>query len=219
MNNGIPKALLCDVDGTLINSIPYHNESFMQLFRDLGLRFSKRKIMTVMRMPSEEIYTRLRVKKLTGLNLKSFITIRRNYYYRLIEDRDIVFDRVYETLDLLKSYKMKLAIATNSSRKTTRKQVPRKLKRYFKVVLTYDDVEEGKPDPQMLTLALRKLRVQAKDSIFVGDSKYDVVAANELNIKFIGVTTGVSTRKNLEENGAYEVVKRFSDIDEIIIPR
>lgn len=219
MNRVTPKALLCDVDGTLVDSIPYHNESFVQLFKDLGTSITKKRIRAVLRMPSEEIYVRLKVKKLTGLNLQSFINIRRNYYYRIIEDKDIVFDGVYETLDLLKEHKIKMGIATNSSRKTTRKQVPRRLMRYFKVVYTYDDVEEGKPDPEMIEKTLKRLRVPASNAIYVGDSKFDVIASNELGVRFIGVTTGVSTRKSLKENGAFKIVRRFSDIDEIILPR
>lgn len=206
------EAIIFDVDGTLINSIPYHNKSFIKLFSDFGLKLNKEQILSVMRLPTEEIYVKLKVKSLLGINLQPFLKIRRRYYYKLIKGKNLVFPHVYEILGKLKKI-YKLAIATNSGLTTTRKQCPKKLLDLFDAVITFDDVKNGKPHPEMLEKVLKILKVKSSETVFVGDSVLDVIAANELSIKFIGVTTGTSSRKVLEENGAQFVLKNLSQLE------
>jgi len=206
------KAIIFDVDGTLVDSIPYHNESFIKLFSDFGFKLNKKKLRSVMRLPTDDIYVKLRIKSLFGINLQPFIKIRRNYYYRLIKGKDLVFPHLYEVLRRLEK-KYRFAIATNSSISTTRKQCPKKLLDLFDVILTFDDVKHGKPHPEILEKVLKILKVKTNEVVFVGDSVFDVIAANELSIKFIGVTTGISNKRIMLENGAVCVLKSLNQLE------
>jgi len=209
------KAILFDLDGTIINSIPLHDKSLRQIFASLGVKISKQKIHAMLRLPTEEIYFKLGVKKKTGLNFQPFNSFKRNVYYGMIKGKDITLPGVEKALRAL-GKKYALAIVTNSSRKTVHASTPPQILNLFDAVVTYDDVRHGKPYPEPLRKALRKLGVKPKEAVFVGDSYYDAIACNELNMRFFGVLTGVSTAKELRDNGAWAVMKSAKELPKFL---
>jgi phosphoglycolate phosphatase-like HAD superfamily hydrolase len=64
---------------------------------------------------------------------------------------------------------------------------PFKLSGFFEVLVTADDVQKSKPDPEGINLAMRRIKVDANDSMYVGDSPADIVAG-----KRAGVLTGAA---------------------------
>lgn len=209
------KAILFDLDGTIINSIPLHDKSLRQIFARLGVKMPKKKIHAMLRLPTEEIYFRLEVKKKTGLNFQPFNSFKRNVYYEMIKGRDITLPGVESALRML-GKKYRLAIVTNSSRKTVHKSTPPRILNLFGAIVTYDDVRHGKPCPEPIRKALGRLGVKPKEAVFVGDSYYDAIACNELNMRFFGVLTGVSTAKELRDNGAWAVMKSARDLQKFL---
>ncbi|MEW6295341.1 MAG: HAD-IA family hydrolase [Candidatus Diapherotrites archaeon] len=207
------KAILLDLDGTLIDSIPLHIESFHELFEFHKKKISRRKIRSVVRLPSDDIYVKLHAKKILGLSLNEFIFERRHFYYSLIRGRSLLFPHAFELLKELKKKKFLLALVTNSSRITTVKSTPKKALGLFDVVVAYDDVKKGKPDPKPVLLALKKLHVKAGEALMAGDSVYDMTASRKAGVKErIGVVTGVSSRKELMEKGARIIINDLVEL-------
>jgi len=58
---------------------------------------------------------------------------------------------------------------------------------YFQAVVTPDDVTQGKPDPEMLLEACRRLEVQPSRTVFVGDTDSDVRAGRAAGCTVIGI--------------------------------
>jgi len=67
------------------------------------------------------------------------------------------------------------------------------------------DAEESKPSPDILEAALEAADLAAEDTVFVGDSVWDVHASAELGIPTIGLTCGGTSEAELREAGAEEV--------------
>src|SRR4051794_11447854 len=65
-----------------------------------------------------------------------------------------------------------------------------------------DDVEESKPDPDIVETALRKGEVDRSAALFVGDTVWDVVAARKAEVDCIAVLTGGIAEHDLREAGA-----------------
>jgi len=87
--------------------------------------------------------------------------------------------------------------------------------------LTSDDTEESKPDPELLEKAMAS--VDATCSILVGDSVWDVEAANQAGIATVGVLSGGYSEDALRAAGATWVFEDPADVlahlDQILLPR
>ncbi|MFJ4715547.1 HAD family hydrolase [Streptomyces sp. NPDC088785] len=76
-----------------------------------------------------------------------------------------------------------------------------------------DDVEEGKPAPEPVEHALELAGARAEDSVFVGDSVWDMRAASRAGVTPVAVLSGGVSRAALEEAGAAEV---YADTAELL---
>jgi HAD superfamily hydrolase (TIGR01509 family) len=79
------------------------------------------------------------------------------------------------------------------------------LRAAFDVVITSSDVEASKPDPDVLEAALEKLGLPPEACALVGDTVYDAETARRAGVPFVGVTTGVWAEEELERAGAAAV--------------
>jgi HAD superfamily hydrolase (TIGR01509 family) len=75
-----------------------------------------------------------------------------------------------------------------------------------------DDVERTKPAPDILQVALDKAGLSPSDVVFVGDAVWDCIAANKLDIPFVGLTCGGTSEAELREAGAAEVWRDPGDL-------
>ena len=85
-----------------------------------------------------------------------------------------------------------LAVATNRGKSILAILDHFELQKFFSVVVTSHDVEQPKPAPDMLFLAVEKLRVEAEFCLFIGDSELDKAAAAAANMQFAGYGGGVN---------------------------
>lgn len=204
------KAVLFDLDGTLIDSIPFHIESFLELFDSFGVKLSCSRICSLIRLPSSEIYKKLEAKKLLGLNRKEFISERQKFYYSLIKGKNLLFPGSFEVVEKLKKKGFIVVLVTNSSKKTMLHSTPKKFLSLFDSIVCFDDVKKGKPSPDPFLLAMKKIKAKPFQCIVVGDSVLDVISAKRAGIKnVVGVSTGVSSEKELKEKGAKVIVKNL----------
>jgi HAD superfamily hydrolase (TIGR01509 family) len=75
-----------------------------------------------------------------------------------------------------------------------------------------DDVEHGKPDPQLVGLAVRKLGISAGQAVMIGDTPYDAEAASAAGIAAAGLLTGGFAKEALVEAGCFAVVSELRDL-------
>jgi HAD superfamily hydrolase (TIGR01509 family) len=79
-------------------------------------------------------------------------------------------------------------------------------------IITRDQVERAKPDPDLFLAAAAKLRVDLTDSIVVGDSVWDLLAARRARALGVGVLSGGYGQDELERAGAYRVYQDPYDL-------
>jgi HAD superfamily hydrolase (TIGR01509 family) len=90
-----------------------------------------------------------------------------------------------------------VAVATNNSRDAALRSLEvAGLMRYVDVVVSRDEVERMKPDPQMILRAVRECRSTLNGTVHIGDSYVDVLAARDAGVLSMAVLGGVS---NLED--------------------
>jgi phosphoglycolate phosphatase-like HAD superfamily hydrolase len=79
-------------------------------------------------------------------------------------------------------------------------------------IITRDQVEQAKPDPDLFLAAAAKLRVDIANSIVVGDSVWDLLAARRARASGVGVLSGGYGQDELERAGAYRVYQDPYDL-------
>ena len=79
-------------------------------------------------------------------------------------------------------------------------------------VVTRDQVAHAKPDPDLFLAAAERLGVDVADSVVVGDSVWDLLAARRARALGIGVLSGGYGREELERAGAYRVYEDPADL-------
>ncbi len=191
------RGIIFDLDGTLIDSTPYHLQAFKMLLKDYGFTAPKRKILKLVGMSTLDILERLGRLKKSGLRLADLREERHYYYFKLIGQREIEFAGATKAVRKLKKQGYKIAIATGSSNIIYFHSTKKKFRELFNSVITIDDVANGKPAPDCLLLAAARLGLRPEDCIVVGDSKYDRFSAKAAGMDFIGVLCGIGSRKEL----------------------
>lgn len=177
------KSILFDMDGVLVDSI----EAWFRLFNKTLKHFGK-----------EEFAWEIFLNKVWGgpieRDVKEFFgkplgDVKKFYFdnFEFFKENLRLFPNTKETLTILKNKKLKLGLVTNTPKKQTYKLLNHlKLKEYFDVIVGGDEVEHGKPAPDIILLACRRLGVKPGDSIYVGDTNVDIIAGKKAGCFTIG---------------------------------
>jgi pyrophosphatase PpaX len=122
-----------------------------------------------------------------------------------------------ETLKELQKMNLKIGICTTSSEKAANYILQRfKIDGFFKVIVSRDKVKNVKPHTEQIELALKKLGVNSKATMIVGDSVVDMQSAKELKAIAVGLTSGLSTTEQLMNNGANYIITSLNDLPVLI---
>ena len=198
---GMVKAVIFDWDGTLADTKRAVVQSFQKVLGEAGCRVSDEFIERRMGIGTKktiieafgECRMRLDVSTLEKL-AKEKIRIQAELTHIVT-----LLEGATELLEALQG-KTKIALATMSSRKVVEKLLPeKKIESYFDVVVTADEIDKPKPDPEVFLVSAAKLGVKPEDCVVVEDSIFGVKAAKAAEMKCIAVSSGVYSREELEE--------------------
>ena len=207
--------IIFDLDGTLIDSLPYHFLAFKDLLLEHGIKINDDYLKKLIGMPTADILQNLQKKFKFSENVQDLREERRFHYFKFLGNRDIVFPGVKETLTKMNPH-YKLAVATGSSKIIFSHSTDREFQKIFDLIVTINNVKKGKPHPAQFILAAKKMRVKPKECVIVGDSIYDVLAAKRARMDFIGVTTGYNSRRKLVKYGATKVVDSVKELGKVL---
>jgi beta-phosphoglucomutase len=129
-----------------------------------------------------------------------YVRIRLRYYEALLSDPELVLASRYpHNLALLRDVRRQgylTALATQSHREETLRVLKiLGIEDEFDVIVTREDVEHGKPDPEMHLLAARELGVEAKECLAIEDSPAGIRAALAAGAQAVAVTTDLTRRQ------------------------
>jgi HAD superfamily hydrolase (TIGR01549 family) len=128
-----------------------------------------------------------------------------------------IFPGTRETLEYLKSKNVRLAVLTNSGKGPSAEILRRAgLRDCFEFVLCRDEVLMMKPRPDGLVRAISLLRMPRDHVFYVGDSKYDIIAAKEAGLRVIGVASGNYSAAMLKDEGADYVISSLSELPALL---
>jgi len=193
------KAIIFDLDGTLVDSRGAYREAAETAFASLGEGKVEARIVTEIPRRLEE---NLPIEDLIrGVDVERFKEIYLRAYYRATAEKTLPFPNVAATLQGLSS---SLLLAVTTRRNVPEGEVRRELvkfglAKFFRKIVTSQDTLEPKPSPEALIKCAEYLGVRMKDCAVVGDSVIDVRAGKNAGAHTVAVLTGIFTREELEK--------------------
>lgn len=140
-----------------------------------------------------------------------------DYYENNLCNATVPYQNVIQTLETLKSKGYTLAIVTNKPFKFVA-PILRGLQmdRLFSEILGGDSLSQKKPHPMPLLNVCETLKVTIEDSVMIGDSKNDILAANVCGMESIGVTYGYNYGEDIGVHKPTIIIDDFSELLKIL---
>jgi HAD superfamily hydrolase (TIGR01509 family) len=178
------RAVIFDLDGTLIESYQAHLESFRRALSRFGLTVEDEEIHRRFGKPAKQIIKEI-LPENQHRHIDEIVRYKRLEFIETSKDMQ-VFDGVETLLKYLKDKGFSVCLATSADSPSVMRVVNKfGLENYFDVILSSNDVKEAKPNPEMFIQASKRLEVDPKDCLVIGDSPFDVIAAKKAGMKII----------------------------------
>jgi len=185
------KAVLLDVDGTLVDSNDAHAQAWSEVLEENGYPSSFERVRELIGKGGDKL-----LPEITGLSHDS------HEGKRLTKARAALFSRVYlphlrpfpqaeALLRRLHELDLELVVASSANDDELRPllEVCGALP-YLQHQTSSDDAERSKPDPDIVQVALRKARCSAGEAVLLGDTPYDVQAASKAGVRTVALRSG-----------------------------
>jgi len=217
------KAIIFDLDGTITG----FNLDYMTLRSEVRSFLIRTGVPASVLFVNESIFDMLNKTEIFLRNSgKSTRTIEkvRNDALAIAERHELeaakttsLLPSVVETLKILKEMGLKIGLCTVNSEKSTSYILKRfGIADFFDAVIPRNKVKHVKPSGEHLEAVLKALKVSSKEALVVGDATRDMQCARELKVMAVGLSTGISTQKELMNAGANYLITSIADLPSLI---
>jgi len=208
--------VLFDFDGTIMDTNDVIIESWQHTFRTLeGKERAAPEIIKTFGEPLSITMERFLPHVPVEESIKIYRDYQRSNFIELIS----LFPGIEELLEELKKRSYKMALVTSRLKGTTWQGIEKfNLSRYFDVVVTCDDTDKHKPDPEPVNIALEKLGSKPEESMMVGDSMYDILCGKNAGVKtvLVGWALAVSEEERVGPDKPDFLIAEAMDLLRII---
>ena len=215
----MPKLVIFDLDGTLINSVadlavctnyalekfgfPSHTENEYRFFVGNGVNVLFEKALP------QGYKTEEWIQKMREVMLP--------YYAEHCTDKTAPYKGIYPLIEKIKNNGIMLAVASNKYQAATTEMVRHFFPNInFVAVLGQIDGFPAKPHPQIVERIMQIANVQHSDTLYVGDTAVDIQTAKNAGVKVVGVTWGFRPRTELEAEYPDFIIDSVEELDKII---
>lgn len=200
------KAVIFDIDGTLIDSVDLHARAWHEAFAHFNVETKLIDVRNQIGKGGDKLMPTFLSKKQVDEFGKELEEWRGEHYKKNYIGKVRPF---HDSHALLKKTKQsgKLIAAGSSAKQDELDHYLKLLDAVdlFDVTTSADDADESKPDPDIFQVALKKLGTTFDDTIVVGDSPYDAIAGAKIGLSTIGFLSGGFDKNLLIEAGAIKI--------------
>lgn len=192
-------AILFDLDGTLADTTGLIMRSFRHtILAHLGREGRDSEWLATMGMP---LRVQMRDFGQSEEEADAMVATYVAFQHTVHDEMVDAFPGVLGVVESLKDRGTRVAVVTSKASKIAHRTLAScGLTGVFETVVTVDDVEKGKPDPEPVHLALDRLGLRRPDRVlFLGDSPYDAMAGKAAGVRTAAALWGPFPRRRLEE--------------------
>jgi phosphoglycolate phosphatase len=215
------RAVIFDLDGTLVDTAEEIALALNETLAGLGVPVvSLEAAKALIGRGVRSLVERAVEQAGATTDLDRAVELFEAHYERLVATRATLFPGVREGLELFRESVMKLGVVTNKPRRFTEKLLRHlEIDLHFAAVVAGDDGVRRKPAGDMLATAARALSADVSQTLMIGDSDNDVLAARDAGCLVWCVTYGYNAGRPAEALECDRVVATLHDAARILVPR
>jgi HAD superfamily hydrolase (TIGR01509 family) len=212
-------AIIFDIEGTLVDSVKQTLQCWHTTLLELGYHVPIEALQKRSGMDGNMMLEQL-LPKLSGDERRKIIKAQGERFQKDYLFQVRPFEGVRDTLLTLRECELRFALATDC-------QGPA-LERY-RTILQIDDLldaiacgenaPEGKPNPELIDQAVKKLSISPSRAVMVGDTPFDAKAAQKSGVSCIGLLTGGHLAEALYDAGCKTVLDAISHLSPDVLSR
>jgi HAD superfamily hydrolase (TIGR01509 family) len=201
-----PRAVLFDVDGTLVDSNDLHATAWREALLHFGLDRPVEEIRWQVGKGGDNLLPTL-FPDLSEAQIEEIDAFRGELFKRDYLARAVPFPRVRDLFERLAADGSKIVLASSAGKEEVRYHLGLLgVEDLVAATTSRDEVESSKPCPDIFEAALGKVApLGAAEVAVVGDSPWDVKAASKLGLRTVGFRSGGFPDAALTEAGACEI--------------
>lgn len=198
--------VIFDVDGTLIDSVDFHARAWHEAFESFGVQAELARVRTQIGKGGDKLMREFLSENQIERQGKQIEDARTKIFKREYLPQVKPFPRLHDLFARLKSDGRKIALAS-SAKKDELEEYKRitGIEPYLEADTSSDDVANSKPDPDIFLAARKKLGLDARLCVAVGDTPYDAESAGRAGMGTIGLLCGGWDAATLRKAGCVAV--------------
>lgn len=206
------KAYIFDMDGTMIDNVPYHVQAWKEFSRKYGNELSERDIVGWMGMTNRAYQERILGRQVDDEESR-----------RMSEEKEVIYRELYrphmkpapglvELLDRAQAKGVRLAVASGAPKGNINFILDGlDLRRYFPVLVDDSVYSRGKPDPECFLTAAKMLGVEPRDCTVFEDAVKGVQAGKAAGMEVVAMTL-YTPAEELLAAGADRAIASFAEM-------
>lgn len=208
------KSVLFDIDGTLIDSVDFHAEAWVRALQHFGIETEFAQVRHKIGKGGDQLLPDLVPQDILDRRQDEIESFRSDLFKRDYLERIRPFPQVRPLFERCRAAGLTIALASSGKENEVARYAEiAGIKDLVDVTTSSSDVEHSKPCPDIFQAALKKCApATAADTIVIGDTPYDVQAANGAGLRSIGVLCGGFPEAELREAGAIAIFRDPADL-------
>ncbi len=208
------KAVIFDMDGVIIDSEPFYQEVQIVLFQKMGITVPPEEYNTLIGAGMREMWNMIKSSRNLIQPIEELIELNNNVLLEYFKESTKLVPILYFT-DFLASVLaagMKTAVASSTAKPIV-EVILKKLNLYdfFNIIVSGDEVENGKPAPDIFLKTAARLNVKPSECVIIEDSTNGVKAAKSAGMYCLGYHNPNSGNQDI--SAADKIINSFANIN------
>ncbi len=208
--------ILWDNDGVLVDTEKYYFQATRDTLSEVGVELTEVLFRELFLVQAQGAWHLASEKGLPPGEVEGLRDRRNALYLQLLKDNDIIIEGVDETLRQLKKH-FRMGIVT-SSHKVPFDAIHEKtgILHYFDLVLTREDYQRSKPDPEPYLTATEMLGAKPSEVLAIEDSRRGLIAAKRAGLSCWVIPNGLTSEDDFSE--ADRVLPHIREVKSLLLP-
>lgn len=210
------EAVIFDMNGVIVDDEPVHELAFKEVCKKYGIILTSKDYSNLClgRTDKECFLNIIEESNVKDVNVNRFVNnlvnLKSRKYLELIQKHIKAFPHAIQLIKQLK-HNFRLALTSSSSRDEISMILTHfKINGFFEIIVSAQDVTNGKPNPEPYLLTAKKLEVKPKNCLVIEDSKNGVESAKSAGMYCIGIHNPLISQDLSKANIEVDSLKEIS---------